>query len=72
MAGLVKPDDAVGADRLRFVTEAEASAYFTLHYSTQQANDWLLVSTTFIQISFSSTLNADFSRSVRLACNSLC
>lgn len=43
MAGLVKPDDAVGADRLRFVTEAEASAYFTLHYSTQQANDWLLV-----------------------------
>lgn len=35
MAGLVKDDDEVEAERLRFVTEAEASAYFGLHYSVE-------------------------------------
>lgn len=38
--GLIKKDDAVGAQRLQFVTEAEASVYFGLEHTPHQ---WLSV-----------------------------
>lgn len=37
MAGLVEQDDALEAERLTFVTETEASAYFGLDYSKDTA-----------------------------------